>query len=156
MRLDYIDPIVNSAVTVLRELTGGPVERGALSLRSSSSPSMEVAAVIGMAGEVDGRIILEMGRETALSMAGTMNQEKFTEIDGFVLDTLMEFANMVVARGVSALNDQGFSFRLSPPLIFTGSNLSFSDGIDLETLVIPLRASPGNMTLNVSLRMTSI
>lgn len=156
MRLDYIDPIVNSAITVLRELTGGPVERGTLSLRNSSSPRMEVAAVIGMAGEVDGRVILEMGKETALSMAGTMNQEKFTELDGFVLDTLMEFANMVVARGVSALNDKGFSFRLSPPLIFTGSNLSFANSLDLETLVIPLRASAGEMTLNVSLRMTAI
>lgn len=156
MRLDYIDPIVNSAIAVLSEFTGGPVERGGLSLKKSSSPSMEVAAVIGMAGEVEGRVILEMARDTALSVAAAMNHEELTEIDNFVLDTLMEFANIMVARGVSALNDRGFSFRLTSPIIFTGSNLSFANSLDLETLVIPLRANAGEMTLNVSFRMTDL
>lgn len=156
MRLDYIDPIVQSAMAVLSEVTGRPVERGALSLRQSSTPGRGIAAVIGMTGDVEGRVILDMGGDTALSMAGIMNQESFTELNGLAMDTLMELANMVVARGVSALNDKGFAFRLTPPLIFTGSNLSCATSFDLETLIIPLRVSTGDMTLNVALRMKAL
>lgn len=60
------------------------------------------------------------------------------------------------ARGVSALNDKGFAFRLTPPLIFMGSNLSCATGFDLETLIIPLRISTGDITLNVALRMKAL
>ena len=153
MRLDYLNPIVESAIAVLTECTGTPVERGDMSLNQTASPTRDVAAIIGMAGEVEGRVILEMSRDTALSVASQMNQQKLAELSPLALDTLMELANMVVARGVSALNDNGFTFRLTPPMIFTGSNLCFFSNLNIETLAIPLQLSAGEITLNVALRM---
>ncbi len=153
MRLDYINPIVESAVNVLSEFTGSRAERGSMELHGDGSPKKDVAAVIGMAGEVEGRIILEMSRDTALSVASALNGEKFSELTSYALDTVMELTNVMVARAVSTLNDRGFTFRLTPPLIFTGQNLCFSSGLNIETLVIPLRANVGEMVLNVALRM---
>lgn len=156
MRLDYIQPIVDSAVIALAECSGAPVARGTLKLHQISSPHKDVAAIIGMTGEVEGRIILEMDRITALTMAGIMNQEPFADLTPMALDTLMELANIMVARGVSALNDRGFKFRLTPPLIVTGSNISCSSGMNLETLVIPLTGKAGEMNFNVALRMSAL
>jgi chemotaxis protein CheX len=153
MRLDYIEPIIESAITVLAKFTGGAVERGDIKLHGNSSASKEVAAIIGMTGDVEGRIIIEMDNETAIAMAGMMNHDIFTELNHLALDSLMELANIVVARAVSSLNDRGFLFRLTPPLIFTGANLSFFSSLSLETLIIPLRTKAGNCNLNVSLRM---
>ena len=48
MRLDYINPIVESAVNVLSEFTGAPAERGSMELHGDASPKKDVAAVIGM------------------------------------------------------------------------------------------------------------
>jgi chemotaxis protein CheX len=154
MRIEYINPIVESAIAVIAELTGAPVERGDMKLHGDSSASKDVAAIIGMTGDVDGRIIMEMDSRTALAMAGLMNRERFTTLNRLALDSLMELSNVVVARAVSTLNDRGFSFRLTPPLIFTGSNLSFFSSLSLETLIIPLRTKAGDCNLNVSLRMT--
>jgi len=153
MRIEYIDPIVESAIAVIAEFTGSPVERGDMKLHGDSSASKDVAAIIGMTGDVDGRIIMEMDSRTALAMAGIMNREPFTRLDRLALDSLMELSNIVVARAVSTLNDRGFSFRLTPPLIFTGSNLSFFSSLSLETLIIPLHTKAGDCNLNVSLRM---
>ena len=153
MRIEYINPIIESAVAVLAEFTGASVERGDMKLHGKSSASKEVAAIIGMTGEVDGRIIIEMNNETALALAGHMNHELFKTLDRLALDSLMELSNIVVARAVSSLNDKGFNFRLSPPLIFTGANLSFFSSLSLETLIIPLRTKAGECNLNVSLRM---
>ncbi|HAK61267.1 MAG TPA: chemotaxis protein CheX [Nitrospiraceae bacterium] len=156
MRLDYINPIIDSAVNVLADFTSAPVKRGTMQLQQGSTRNNDVAAIIGIAGEVEGRIILEMGRDTALSMAGMMNDEQFTELSPLALDTLMELANVMVARAVSALNDKGYAFRLTPPLIFTGANLSTFNNLSLETLVIPLYAKAGDMDLNVALRLKTI
>ena len=73
MRLDYINPIIDSAVDVLADFMSAPVERGTMQLHQESSRNKDVAAIIGIAGEVEGRLILERGRDTALSMAGIMN-----------------------------------------------------------------------------------
>ena len=156
MRLDYIDPIIDSAISVLGHLTGDTVERGDMKLQRQSSASKDVAAIIGMTGDVDGRIIIEMNSDTALAMAGIMNKAVFQELDHLALDTLMELANVVVARAVSTLNDRGFAFRLTPPMIFTGANLSFFSSLNLETLVIPLRAKAGDLNLNIALRMNTL
>ena len=156
MRLDYINPIIDSVIKALTELSGGKVERGYVKLQHRSSASKEVATIIGMTGDVDGRIIIEMNNDTALALAGIMNQATFTELDQLALDTLMELANIVVARAVSTLNDHGFAFRLTPPMIFTGSNLDFFSSLNLETLVVPLEANAGQLNLNVALRMNSL
>jgi chemotaxis protein CheX len=153
MRLDYINPIIDSAITVLAKFSSAPVDRGDLKLRRKSSASREVATIIGLSGDGDGRIIIEMDSSTALAMAGIMNRDSFKELDRLALDTLMELANLIVARAVSSLNDRGFVFRLTPPLIFTGANLSFFSSLDTETLVVPLRANVGDMNLSVALRM---
>lgn len=156
MRIDYIEPIIKSAIAVLAEFTGDTIERGDMKLHGDSSASKDVAAIIGMAGDVEGRIIIEMDSETAIAMAGIMNRDTFKELSHLALDGLMELANIIVARAVSSLNDQGYSFRLTPPLIFTGANLAFFSSLRLETLVIPLRTKAGNCNLNVSLRMTGL
>jgi chemotaxis protein CheX len=153
MRLDYLDPIIESAKTVLSNFTGAPVERGAMRLRSDSSSSKEVGAVVGMAGEVEGRIMLEMAKDTAIGMAGVMNQERFTELSPLALDTLMELTNVLVAKAVSELNDRGFTFRLTPPLIFTGDNMKFFGNLNIESLIIPLSTRVGELDLNIALRM---
>lgn len=153
MRIDYIKPIVDSAVQALTELTGGRVECGDMKLQHRASPTHEVATIVGMTGDVDGRIIIEMNTAAALALAGAMNGSTFTELDHLALDTLMELTNIVVARAVSTLNDRGFTFHLTPPMIFTGSNLAFFSSLNLETLVIPLSAGVGELNLNVAFRM---
>lgn len=156
MRLDYINAIIDSAVKALTELTGGGVERGDMKLQRQSGATKEVATIIGMTGDVDGRIIIEMNKDTALAIAGIMNESSVESLDPMALDTLMELANIVAARAVSTLNDQGFVFRLTPPMIFTGADLRFFGNLDLETLVIPLKANAGHLNLNVALRMNSL
>ncbi len=156
MRLDYLDPIIESAKTVLSEYTGAPVERGSMQLREHASSTKEVGAVVGMAGEVEGRIMLEMSRDTAIGMAGAMNKERFTDLSPLALDTLMELTNVLVAKAVSELNDRGFTFRLTPPLIFVGDNIKCYGNLNIESLIIPLRTSVGELDLNIALRMNTL
>jgi CheY-specific phosphatase CheX len=86
-------------------------------------------------------------------MAEKMNQERFTELSPLALDTLMELTNVLVAKAVSELNDRGFSFRLTPPLIFTGDNMKFFGNLNIESLIIPMSTSVGELDLNIALRM---
>ena len=56
MRVEYINPFVESAYNVLKEVLNSEVNRGDLYLKSTSMPVLGVAAVVGLAGDVEGRV----------------------------------------------------------------------------------------------------
>jgi chemotaxis protein CheX len=153
MRLDYITPIVESAVSILTGFTGAPVAYGEMQLQRFSAASRDIVVVVGVSGEVAGRVVLEMDKAEAVALAGMMNHEKISTVTPLAQDTLMELGNMVVAKAVSTLNDRGFEFSLSPPAVYTEENRSLFVAIDLETLVVPLTVAGIAMNLSFALRM---
>jgi len=73
------------------------------------------------------------------------------ESDALVKETIFELANQVVGNAVSALNDQGFRFRVHPPLLLTSAEGDKSSE-DVEALMICFETAMGNVFMNVALR----
>ena len=124
MRVEYINPFSEAAYNILVQVLEGEVKRGDLYLKSTCMPVMGVAAIVGLAGDVEGRVIFDMTSETALKIASAMNQEEFTEFDELCRATITELANLITAQAVTKLHDLGFKFDLTPPALFTGENMS--------------------------------
>ncbi|MEM5948430.1 chemotaxis protein CheX [Spirochaetia bacterium 38H-sp] len=151
MRVEYINPFVESAYTVLKEVLNTNVNRGELFLKSTSMPVLGVAAVVGLAGDVEGRVLFDMSKETALKVASTMNGEELTTMDELVKATITELANMITAQAVTKLHDLGFRFDLTPPAIFTGDNMEVTDP-EVEALIVPMEVEQGKVEINVAIR----
>ncbi|MDR1126594.1 MAG: chemotaxis protein CheX [Treponema sp.] len=162
MRVEYINPFVEAAFNVLKEvlnMMGGPeitVRRGDLYLKSSNMSIMGVAALVGLAGDVEGRVLFDMSKSTALFVAGSMNGEEFATIDEMVKATITELANMITAQAVTKLHDLGFKFDLTPPALFTGENMEVSNNLNVEALIVPMElGAQGNnnkIEINVVIR----
>jgi len=56
-----------------------------------------------------------------------------------------------VGNAISALNDQGFHFRVHPPLLLTAQE-GDKTSEDTEALVICFETTLGNVFMNVALR----
>ena len=97
MRVEYINPFVESAHSILKEVLGGEVRRGDLYLKSTSMPVMGVATLVGLAGDVEGRVLFDMSFDTALKIASQMNMEELKEFDELAKATITELANMITA-----------------------------------------------------------
>lgn len=154
MRLDYIDPFIESARYVLSEMSHLEIKWGELSLKPSPTPTKDIVTIIGLAGDVEGRVIFEMDDKTALTIAGRMNNADFTQFTPTVIDSLSELTNMMIGNAVSRLNDMGFKFTTSPPTFIKGKEIS-SATPQLETLVIPLDTRFGEVTLNIAIKHNS-
>jgi chemotaxis protein CheX len=162
MRVEYINPFVEAAFNVLKEVLntmGGPqveVKRGDLYLKPSNMSIMGVAALVGLAGDVEGRVLFDMTKETSLFVAGEMNGEEFPAIDDMVKATITELANMITAQAVTKLHDLGFKFDLTPPALFTGDNMEISNNLDVEALIVPMEIKTegkiGKIEINVVIR----
>ena len=154
MRVEYINPFVESAFNVLKEVLNADVKRGDIYLKPTSMKIMGVAALVGLAGDVEGRVLFDMTRDTALHVAGSMNGEKFTTLDELGKATIQELANMITAQAVTKLHDLGFKFDLTPPALFTGDNMEVSTNLgEVEALIVPMELGEnGKIEVNVAIR----
>jgi chemotaxis protein CheX len=151
MRIEYINPFVESAFNVLKEVLNEEVKRGELYLKSTSQPILGVATIVGLAGDVEGRVLFDMKKETALGVASAMNMEEFSEINDMVKATINELANMITAQAVTKLHELGFQFDLTPPSIITGENMEVTDA-GVEALIVPVELPQGKIEINVAVR----
>jgi len=152
MRVEYINPFVEAAFNVLKEVMNTEVKRGDLYLKSTTMSIMGVAALVGLAGDVEGRVLFDMTKDTALAIAGAMNGEKFNELDELAKATIQELANMITAQAVTKLHDLGFKFDLTPPALFSGENMEISNH-EVEALIVPMElGSNGKIEINVAIR----
>jgi chemotaxis protein CheX len=152
MRGEYINPFVEAAFNVLKEVLNADVKRGDLYLKSTTMSIMGVAALVGLAGDVEGRVLFDMTKETALSIVSAMNGEKFTQLDEMAKATIQELANMITAQAVTKLHDLGFKFDLTPPALFSGENMEVSNH-EVEALIVPMELEGnGKIEINVAIR----
>jgi chemotaxis protein CheX len=159
MRVEYINPFVEAAFNVLKEvMMDVDVKRGDLYLKPSSMSIMGVAALVGLAGDVEGRVLFDMDKESALFVVSCMNGEEFKTMDEMAKATIQELANMITAQAVTKLHDLGFKFDLTPPALFTGDNMEVSSnmGKEVEALIVPMNMALGakkcKIEINVVIR----
>lgn len=151
MRVEYINPFVEAAYNILTEVLGGEIKRGELYLKSTSMPVMGVAALVGLAGDVEGRVIFDMSLDSAMKIASQMNGEQLQTFDDLSKATITELANLITAQAVTKLHDLGFRFDLTPPALFTGDNMEISDH-EVEALIVPMETDQGKVEVNVAIR----
>lgn len=148
----FLNPFFSSAFDVIAEMSGESVSRGQLSIsKSQDSVSAGFSVVIGVTGEVEGRVILDMTKKTAIKFAEIMNMEDIGEFNDLVKSTMGEIGNMVSGRAVSKLQDEGFDFRITPPTLFEGEQMIMTTPISLPVIVVPLNVSFGEILVNLAL-----
>ena len=88
--------------------------------QEASSMSVDISALIGMGGGLQGSLRLAAPEKTALVLLETLSGEKFSAINTDVKDGFGEMANMI-AGGIQ-LRIQEFlgKIRISPPLMIVG------------------------------------
>lgn len=144
MRVEHINPFVEAAHNVLTEVLQVEIRRGELYLKSTAAPVLGVAAIIGLAGDVEGRVLLDMSRQTAIDVASGM-------LKSMDMEPIIELANMITGQAVTKLHNLGFKFDLTPPALVTGDNMEISNS-NVEALIVPVEMPQGRMEINVAIR----
>jgi len=151
MRMELIQPFINSADAVLAQGLQGPISVENLSMEEDAYRRRGIAAEICLTGEIEGRIIFDLGPETALKVARCMSGVELPQSDDLIRETVCELANQVIGNAVTTLNDQGFHFRVHPPHLVTSEHGAKSSE-DTEALVMCFNTTGGTVFMNVALR----
>ena len=152
MRLEYINPFVEASCEIIQEVLGDEVVKEELFLKETTVPILGVAVLIGLTGSVRGRVLIDMNIDTALKIASAMNfGDEFSAFNDLAKATITELANMIGGRAITELHNEGFSFQVSPPTIFTGTDMEVSSP-HLEAFIVPLKTPFGRIEVNVAVK----
>ena len=151
MKMELIQPFINAADAVLSQGLQTSTKVSSLTMEEEAYRRKGVAGMIALTGDIEGRIILDLEPHTALRVASHYAGAELPETDSLVKETIFELANQVVGNAISALNDQGFHFRVHPPLLLTAQEGDKASE-DTETLEICFETTMGNVFMNVALR----
>lgn len=122
----------------------------------SSSPIdlLEVNIILGLTGDLEGRVMFEFNQADALMYCQVMNYgEEFTELDSLARSTLAELGNLIAGRAVTIIHDAGGRLSISPPIVMCGLGVRASDLNPVDRF--PVVAPCGTMYVNMSFRSAS-
>jgi chemotaxis protein CheX len=150
MRMEIIQPFINAADAVLAQSLQSPTRVADLSMEEEAYRRKGVAALVGVTGDIEGRIIFDLDHQTAATIASYMSGNEVTESDVMVHETVAELANQVIGNAITVLNDQGFRFKVHPPEPHTEEH-GARNSEDTEALVMCFETPRGKVFINIAL-----
>ena len=151
MKMELIQPFINAADAVLSQGLRSPMIIGNLSMEEEAYRRKGIAALVWLTGDVEGRIIFDLDPATAVRVASQFAGTEVPESDSLVKETVCELANQVIGNAITTLNDQGFHFRVHPPVVHTSERGSESSE-DTEAVVLSFETQSGTVFMNIVLR----
>ena len=151
MKMELIQPFINSADAVLAQSLGCETRIGDVSMEQEVYRRKGVAAMVNISGDIEGRVIFDMDAHTASRVATFLSGGEAQGPDDLVSETVCELANMVVGNAISALNDQGVHFRIAPPQVHSDEH-GLGGNEETEALVMCFNTDNGDLYMNIAMR----
>jgi chemotaxis protein CheX len=151
MRMELIQPFINAADAVLAETLKCSTRVGDVSMDEEVYRRKGMAALVGVSGDIEGRVIFDIETPTAARVASALAGMEVAESDEMVRETVCELANLVISNAVTSLNDQGFRFKIRPPEVHSADE-GMKSSEDTEAVVMYFETPAGNVFMNIAMR----
>jgi chemotaxis protein CheX len=151
MKMELIQPFINSLDAVIAETMGCSAEIADVTMEEGNYKRTGIAALVGISGEIEGRVILDMETTAAQHVTADLTGASGNLTEETARETVCELTNMVIGNAVTQLNNTGFRFRVHPPEIYALDG-GLQGAPDTEAVVLRFETPKGAVYLNIAVR----
>ena len=151
MKMELIQPFINAADAVLAETLQSTTRIGEVTMDEDAYRRKGIASLVTIKGDIEGRIIFDVDASTAAKVASRLSGSPMQVSDEVARETVCELANMVIGSAITALNDQGFRFKIYPPVVHA-DEVGEKSSEDQESLVMCFDTDSGHVFMNIAMR----
>jgi chemotaxis protein CheX len=155
LKVEYINPFLDAAFEVFETETSVRLEKGPLSMQSSSQTSQEVNVMIGVTGELHGQVIYGMSSKTAKKIASAMIGKQVVLLDMLAQSAISELGNMMTGLATAKFSEIYNNLAITPPTLIIGTNVLIST-IDIQRLYVTLESELGDIEVSIALKEQTI
>ena len=154
MSVNFLNPFLNAAKSVLASEIGAQVNRGVVTLETTSLTPQDVTVLLSIVGDIRGVVLYSMDIGMALAMVSQMLGEKQEKFDDLAQSGIAELGNVITGMVTTYLAEAGYHCSISVPTLIIGRGTILST-LDLKRVVIPLSTEMGRMSIHIALREDS-
>ena len=151
MKVQYVNPFVSAAFSVIETLLGKQVTKGDMSMLPTIFTSQECNIITGVTGEVEGQVIYGMSIVTADKIASQMMGMSIVTFDEMAASAIAELGNMITGNASALLLDAGYLCEITPPSMIRGAKIQMTT-LQIPALVVPVIMDIGRIEITVSLK----
>jgi chemotaxis protein CheX len=151
MKMDLIQPFVNALDAVISETMDCSAQIADVTMEEGNYLRSGIAARVGIHGEIQGRVVLDMDRDAALQAAADLGGAAGAPTEETAREAVCELTNMVIGNAVTLLNDRGFRFKVQPPEIYAMED-KLAVTREIETVVLRFETPKGKVYLSIAVQ----
>ncbi len=149
--VEYVNPFIDAAKSVLKTVCNDEVNIGKLSLKDSPYYTSDVVVVLGITGQIKGQVVFSMQDDVARGIASKMMMGmEVPELDDMSKSAISELTNMILGNTATNFSNRGVIIDITPPSLLTGKEMKVSTGKE-QVICIPLQFMTNGMTFEVNI-----
>lgn len=151
--VNTINPFLASAISIIETVSGIPTKKGAPSIKDTSFTDNSVLIMLGVTGQLEGQVILEISEQNAKILASKMMMGyEVPNLDDMAMSAISELGNMIMGNAATIFSNQNTLIDITPPTVARG-NVTLSRQY-AANLCVPLFSKDGKqlMNLNIAIR----
>ncbi len=146
----YLPHFIASTTFVFKTMLGWEIEVQASERDDEFQPGHDVTGVIGLAGSIEGTLVVSLDKEVAFASAEAFIGERPTTINSDVLDLVGELANMIGGGAKDRLDLPGVVLGLPTTVSGKDYRISFKPDVEIET--VQFQTPSGPLTILIAMR----
>jgi len=151
MKIEYINPFVQAASSVLTTILRVTPNVGRPALLPSPFRGRAINIVCGVTGQAQGQVVYSMDHATALGIAAGMIGMPVAAFDQLAASAIAELGNMISGNALVHLSDNGYICDITPPTLVSGADVEIST-LSIPAVALPLTLPQGLLLINIGLQ----
>lgn len=150
MNVKYINPLLESTLTVLSTMAMVDAKAGKPSIKQGTNALGDVTGMIDLSGaEGSGSLAISFSASAILDITDKMLGEKIATINDVVIDVVGEITNMITGNAKRIYSEQGMDFNLTLPSTSVGSNQPLKHSVNGDTILLPFTTEAGEFFMEL-------
>lgn len=151
MNVDYINPFLSAATSVMKDFCQIEVQMGKPYLTKTDFEGDRFLIMVGITGQLSGQVILSMSELTACDIASHMMMGMpVPELNDMAASAVSELSNMILGNSATIFSTLDKIIDITPPSICVGTNMSITVS-DSKTICVPLHYDNGQKALELNI-----
>ena len=149
MKVEYINPFIQSTIAVFETMLACKLVRKEPFVKDGCHPEHEVSGIIGLSGKARGTVVLSLSKKAALRATEALLRDPTKVINADVADAVGELTNIIAGGAKARLKHLAMSVSL--PTIITGKSHNVEFPKKVKPICIPFDCEWGFVAVEVGL-----
>lgn len=150
MDIRFVNPMLDSIVNILTMMASMQPVAGKPSMKQGNNALGVVTGMIDLKGsQATVSTAISFTKPVALEITKRMLRTEPEDVNDMVQDLVGEISNMMAGGAKAKLEEQGFNFELSLPLVIAGDKHEIKHSVDGPIVLLPFKTDVGDFFVEI-------